>query len=273
MQHPSHTAGRGEPSGPGRVPAAGAGYPRVSQATSLDYAGFDDPALARLAQSGDREAFHAIMSRYNQRLFRVARAVMRSDDEAEDVLQEAYLRAFAGIGGFKGGATLATWLTTITLNEARGRLRRRRPQVDIAVIEEQPDLIQFPVSLVAVNPELELAKLEIRRLLEEAVDKLPPNFRLVFVLRDVEGCSVEETAAQLEIPPATVKTRLHRARGLLRRYLDAQLSDALRGTFPFLGARCEAITARVLARLDTREGDDDERRSRTAGRTRPHPRR
>ncbi|GGF04425.1 RNA polymerase sigma factor [Aliidongia dinghuensis] len=221
----------------------------MKHATALDYAGLEEDALLALAKAGDRETFRVIMTRSNQRLFRIARAIVGNDDEAEDVLQEAYLRAFANIAGFRGGSSLLTWLGAITLNEARGRLRRRRPTVALTMIEEQPNIIAFPAPTPS-NPEAEVARAEIRRLLEQAVDELPPDFRVAFLLREVEGCSIEETAAVLDIRPATVKTRHHRACRLLRHALDARLSTALRDTFPFLGARCSTVTDRVMAKLD-----------------------
>jgi RNA polymerase sigma-70 factor (ECF subfamily) len=223
---------------------------------ALDYAGLDEAELALRAKAGDREAFRAIMQRLNQRLFRVARGVVGSDHEAEDVLQEAYVRAFAAIGGFRGEAQLSTWLTRIVLNEARGRLRSRKATVELDAIEAAQaaqafgggQVLAFP-KLGGEDPEGSAARSEIRRLLEHAVDELPEAFRVVFMLREVEECTVEETADALGVKPATVKTRLFRARRLLREALDAKLADALTGAYPFLGARCQRIQEAVLARL------------------------
>ena len=215
-----------------------------------DYAAMDEGALTAHARRGDREAFRVIMQRCNQRLFRVARAVAGSDDEAEDVLQEAYLHAFAGIGDFRGEAGLLTWLTAITLNEARGRLRKHRPQVDLAVMDDTGScIIPFPGMAANADPEAETQRSETRRLLESAMDSLPPDFRIVFILREIEGCGVEETARQLGLKPQTVKTRLFRARRLLRRHLERTFANGLTGVFPFLGPRCAAICEHVLARL------------------------
>jgi RNA polymerase sigma factor (sigma-70 family) len=213
-----------------------------------DYGVLPEGVLLTLAQAGDREAFRAIMQRFNQRLFRVARAVTGDDAEAEDVLQDAYLNAFSGIGRFRGEAGLATWLTAITLNEARGRLRRRRPTTDIATMDESC-VIPFPGMAETPDPEAETVRAQTGRLLEQAIDTLPEEFRIVFMLRDVEGCSVEETAAQLDLNPQTVRTRLFRSRQMLRRALEAKLSSGMAAVFPFLGARCNRITERVLARL------------------------
>jgi RNA polymerase sigma-70 factor (ECF subfamily) len=215
-----------------------------------DYSMAGEASLVRHARQGDREAFRAIMQRYNQRLFRVARAVSGSDDEAEDVLQESYLRAFAAFGSFRGDSGLATWLTAITLNEARGRLRKRRKTVELEEMD-QPEsrIVPFPGFALASDPEKDAARAETRRLLEKAIDGLPENFRLVFIMRDIEGCSVEETAEQLGLKPQTVKTRLFRARQLLRQSLEDTLATVLTGAFPFLGRRCARITEAVLARL------------------------
>jgi len=213
-----------------------------------DHEQMDEAALVALARGGDGDAFRVIMQRGNQRLFRVARGVLRDDAEAEDALQAAYVCAFAALDGFRGEAGVMTWLTRIVLNEARGRLRRRRPTVALAEAEEGR-VIPFPGAGGAGSPEADAARSQIRDLIEDAVDDLPDAFRVVFILRDVEGCSVEETAAQLGIRPETVKTRLHRARRRLRQALDAQLASTLAGVFPFLGARCQRITGAVLTRL------------------------
>lgn len=217
-----------------------------------DYAVLAEPDLAAFARAGDREAFRAIMQRCNQRLFRIARAVVRDDAEAEDVLQEAYTRAFAAIAGFRGEAGIATWLTRIVLNEAHGRLRSRRPTTDLDEVEmaqASAQVLPFPGRNGPEDPEADAARAQIRRILEGAIDDLPEPFRLVFILREVEELSVEETAAHLGIRPETVKTRLHRARRRLREALDAQLADVMVGAYPFLGARCERITEAVLRRL------------------------
>jgi RNA polymerase sigma factor (sigma-70 family) len=223
----------------------------MRRAEALDHSTLPEPELVALAKAGDGLAFRVIMQRCNQRLFRVARAVLRDEAEAEDVLQEAYARAFAAIAEFRGEAAIATWLTRIVLNEAHGRLRARRPTMEVEAIEaaqESARILAFP-GRAEDNPEADAARAQVRRLLEGAVDELPEPFRLVFILREVEELSVEETAAHLGLAPATVKTRLHRARRRLRDALDAQLADVMVGAYPFLGARCERITEAVLRRL------------------------
>lgn len=230
----------------------------MAVARAPDYANLPEAELIGIARIGDHGAFRAVMTRCNQRLFRVARAVMRDDVEAEDVLQEAYTRAFAAIGGFRGEAGIATWLTRIVLNEAHGRLRRRRPMVELDQVEaaqESAQVLTFPNLVRSDDPEADAARAQIRRILERAVDDLPEAFRLVFILREVEGLSAEATAGHLNLKVETVKTRLHRARRRLREALDDQLADVLVGAYPFLGARCARITEAVLARLSAAPGD------------------
>jgi RNA polymerase sigma-70 factor (ECF subfamily) len=229
---------------------------------ALDYDSMMEAELVDFARRGHREAFRAIMQRSNQRLFRVARGVVRDDAEAEDVLQEAYTRAFTKLDGFRGDASILTWLTRITLNEARGRLRKRRTMVDIGEIEAaqagRGQIVAFPAASMAGDPETDLARAQIRRLLEHAVDELPDAFRAVFIMRVVEECSVEETAANLGLKAETVKTRLHRARRHLRKALDEKLAATMTGAFPFMGVRCQGVTERVLTRLAPRYGWSDE---------------
>jgi RNA polymerase sigma-70 factor (ECF subfamily) len=216
----------------------------------------DDLTLVARAREGDAQAFRVIMERHNRRLYRVARSMMQDESEAEDVVQEAYLHAFAALAGFRGESSLSTWLTRITVNEALARKRRRRPTVALETVETLQEstaqIIDFP-TMTTSDPERSAAQHEIRRLLELAIDKLPEPFRLVFVMRDVEDLSIEETATLLGIRPETVKTRLHRARRMLRETLDQRLAASLKGTFPFAGVRCERITQAVLVRLPQRK--------------------
>jgi RNA polymerase sigma-70 factor, ECF subfamily len=221
-------------------------------ATRLD--GLDDRALVALARNRDAAAVRLIMQRHNRRLFRVARGVLHDEAEAEDVVQETYVRAFTHLDGFRGEAQLSTWLTRIALNEALGRLRRRRITVglkDIDAINDQGEarVIYLPSARQDSDPEAAAARAQVRRLLERAVDELPDSFRMVFVLRDIEEMSTEETASHLGLRPETVKTRLHRARRLLRQSLDRTLSSAVSDTFPCAGVRCARITEAVLERL------------------------
>ncbi len=218
-----------------------------------DYAALDDAALVACVLAGERDAFRQIMQRCNQRMFRVVRGVIRNEAEAEDVVQEAYVHGYEKLASFRGEASLATWLTRIALNEAYGRLRRRRDSVDIDDIDLSApvaaQLIAFPGHVLGDDPAEEAARTQMRRLLEQAVDALPEAFRLVYLLRDVEGCSVEETALALELRPETVKTRLHRARRQLRDALANRLSMAQGEAFSFMGARCVRMTEVVMARI------------------------
>ncbi|HYH20875.1 MAG TPA: RNA polymerase sigma factor [Azospirillum sp.] len=215
-----------------------------------------DRELAGLIRRGDADAFRILMQRHNQRLFRMARSVLRDPAEAEDAVQDAYLLAFTRIGQFREDASLATWLGRIVLNEALRRLRQRRPMTEFDEGGSDgrtagAEVIPFPGAQHPVaTPEEDAARAETRRLLERAIDALPDQFRIVFVLREIEQMSVEETACSLGIPPDTVKTRLLRARRLLGHSLRRQLAPDLAGMFPFAGERCARIVARVLARLD-----------------------
>jgi RNA polymerase sigma-70 factor, ECF subfamily len=212
----------------------------------------NDEDLVRLARERDEAAVRAITSRYNRRLFRIARSILRNDAEAEDVVQETYVRAFTGLDLFRGDAAFGTWITRIAMNEALGRLRRRRPTVDwetYGANRNEAEIINFPASAASIDPEKTMAQSEVRAVLEHAIDELPDAFRAVFVTRIVEGMSVEETADLFGLQPETVKTRLHRARVLLRAELDRQLGPALTSIFPFGGRRCERMTEMVVHRI------------------------
>ncbi len=210
--------------------------------------GNDAELLAHL-RAGRPAAFAALMRRNNQRLYRLARGILKDDSEAEEAVQEGYVRAFTHLDGFKGEASLATWLARIVMNEALGRLRRRRPTVDIDDMAESLSADGAASPQLEPTPEQAMARREIRNAIEKAVDALPPVFRTVFILRAIEQLSVEETASLLNIPGETVKTRFHRANKLLRHALSAQFGAIFDGTFPFLGARCDHLIARVLQRL------------------------
>ncbi len=226
---------------------------RSQQALALDYEGLSEAELVDYARQGHQDAFRIIMQRNNQRLFRIARGVVRDDAEAEDVLQEAYTRAFEKLDGFREESSLFTWLTSVTLNEARGRLRKRRTTVGVDAIEAAQktgaQIIMLNSASAAESPELNAARSQMRLLIEQAVDELPEPFRMVFIMREIDECSVEETAANLDLRPETVKTRLHRARRLLREALNERVASAVTEAFPFLGTLCARLTANVLARL------------------------
>jgi RNA polymerase sigma-70 factor (ECF subfamily) len=225
---------------------------------SVCYETLEETELVRLAKDGHRDAFRCLIQRCNQKLFRLARGIMRDESDAEDVLQESYVRAFSKFEGFRGEAGVLTWLTRITINEARGRLRTRGVNVRLDEIEaaqkEGAQVYIFPTGQISSNPEAEAARAQIRRAIEEAVDKLPDAYRMVFIMRDLNQQSVEETSDALDLKPATVKTRLHRAHRLLRAALEQKFAAALSGVFPFLGPRCARITDAVLDRLASVHG-------------------
>jgi RNA polymerase sigma-70 factor (ECF subfamily) len=211
-----------------------------------------DMALVRRALARDPDAFRAIIKTHNQRLYRIARGVVRNDAEAEDVLQETYMRAFSSLGAFRGEASLSTWLSRIAINEALGRLRKRKR---IVAMPGNPEaqIIRFPLNQNDVNPgddpERTMAQRQILGLVERATDSLPDVYRTVFVARVIEGLSIEKTADLLGVKPETVKTRLHRARALVRKALDDEIGPVLLDAFPFAGRRCERLTQAVMKRL------------------------
>ena len=212
----------------------------------------EDDLLQR-ARLRDEAAVRELIRLHNRRLFRIARSIVRDDSEAEDVVQEGYVRAFTRLGEFRGDSTLGTWLTRIVLNEALGRVRKRRPTVDIATLDASPpsaQVIPFPLNTAQPDPERSMAQREINVMLERAIDELPEAFRTVFVARAVEEMSIEETAALLDLKPETVKTRLHRARRLLRDSLARQIGPALADAFQFDGQRCAAMADVVVRRLN-----------------------
>ena len=211
------------------------------------------PKKAR-ARGKDASAVALIIRQHNQRLYRIARSILRDDFEAEDALQEAYIRAFTSLNSFRGEARLGTWLARIVMNEALGRLRRRKPSVDFNAFakghEKSAEIIRFPAANPDLDPETAMAQREIRSLLERAIDALPEAFRTVLVARLIEGMSIEETAELFSIRPETVKTRLHRARRLLKDEMEKHVGPVLGDAFPFAGRRCERLTAIVLSRLE-----------------------
>ena len=212
-------------------------------------AGTPDPELARQVASGNAAAFELLMRRHNRMLFRTARAILRDDAEAEDALQEAYLQAYQAIGGFRAEAKLSTWLARIVANQALMRLRKRTRRGDVLPLHPTPEVEESPDTNMQRSPEQEAQRAQIRKLLEAQVDSLPDAYRAVFMLRAVEELSVEETAAVLEIPEATVRTRLFRARSLLREGLAARVDVAHEEAFAFAGERCDRIVASVLERV------------------------
>jgi RNA polymerase sigma factor (sigma-70 family) len=202
---------------------------------------------------GDVAGFEAVMRKHNGRLFRVARAILKDDADAEDALQDAYLDAYRHMSDFRGDAQLSTWLTRIVVNQALMRLRRQKRERIVVPFdrgEHRKELEEMDVPDEKAEPPSRAAmRAEVRRMLEQRIDQLPVAFRTVFVMREVEDMSVEETAECLRIPPATVRTRLFRARALLREALTRDIDSATVEVFGFAGARCDRIVATVLSRI------------------------
>jgi RNA polymerase sigma-70 factor, ECF subfamily len=225
---------------------------RHVQAPQIAPAGAADAELIERARRRDEAAIRSILQANNRRLYRLARGILRNDSEAEDVVQETYVRAFTHLDDFRGDSSFATWLGRIAINEALGRLRRQRPSVDLdtlapGVLEAQ--IIQFPLSGASEDPEKSMAQREIQHVVEHAIDELPDAFRIVFITRVIEGMNVEETAEILGLKPETVKTRLHRARTMLRDNVEKKIGPVVMEAFPFAGRRCQRLTNAVVNRL------------------------
>jgi RNA polymerase sigma-70 factor (ECF subfamily) len=211
-----------------------------------------DADLARLLARRDPAAVRIVTARNNQRLFRAALSILKDRHEAEDAVQTAYLKAFAAIDGFEGRSSLSTWLTRIAVNEALMRCRAARSRrarlndASVGILEDYREKSMVG-SMSGAPPDAEFVRGQIRGLLEQAIEQLPSAFRPVFVLREIEGLSIDETAEALGIIPATVKTRLYRAKRQLQRLLAPEVKTALEGTFPFAGADCARLTERLIA--------------------------
>jgi len=208
----------------------------------------DEEVVTRVL-AGETGMFEIIMRRHNQRLYRVARAILRNDGEAEDVMQDAYVRAYEHLDQFAGRAKFATWLTRIAVHEALARqLRGNRYQELETMSEREGDPMDRFASL-APDPEQQASNSEVRRLLEEAVEKLPDAYRTIFILRDVEDVSTTDAAEVLEITQDNVKVRLHRARALLRKSLYARAGMEIKEAFNFHAVRCDQVVKNVFERI------------------------
>ncbi|HWA70959.1 MAG TPA: RNA polymerase sigma factor [Polyangiaceae bacterium] len=227
----------------GSSPAVAA--PERPRLSASDLEVVDDEVVARV-RGGDLLAFEILMRRHNRTIFRAARAILRSDDEAEDVMQHAYLRAFEHLGDYSGQARFAAWITRIAVYEALARLRRRKfvtPLDECEVEEAEMNSTQ------QANPEQRVSDAELRVITEAAIDQLPRDFRLVFVLRAVEQMSVADVAASLGVPAQTVKTRFFRARLRLQQILMSQLAGASETAYEFHLVRCDRVVNAVLDRV------------------------
>ena len=234
-----------------------AGQTQVEQDAERKASADDAAALVRVRR-GETAAYELIMRRYNQRLFRIARSILRDDAEAQDAMQEAYVRAYFSLDRFAGPGRLGAWLARITINEALMRKRKQGRTTRLEADGPADDDMRArgePAGAPAQEPEHRLANAQLRQLIEQAVDGLSEEFRTVFVLRAIEQLSVRETAECLDIPEATVKTRFHRARKLVQERLRGQLEAAEMEVFEFAGRRCDAVVSAVLARLGGLQGD------------------
>jgi RNA polymerase sigma-70 factor (ECF subfamily) len=207
-----------------------------------------DAEIVRRIRGGDRALFEVLMRRHNQRAYRTARAVIKNEAEVEDVMQQAYINAFTHLHQFEERAQFSTWLTRIVLNEAFARRDRLRATEAAADSEggSRMEMITTP----GPDPERQAYAGELRRVLEDAIDALPDGYRAVFVLREVEGLSTTETGAGLGLGDEAVKTRLHRARAMLRRALSARVGAAVSATFQFPAVRCDRVVAAVLQKIE-----------------------
>jgi RNA polymerase sigma-70 factor (ECF subfamily) len=232
----------------------------LSAALASAHKGLPDAEIAKRIAAGDEDAFHFLMRRHNQTLYRVARSILKDDAEAEDAVQEAYLLAYRAMDRFRGDAKLSTWLVRIVVNEAIARSRKRSRAEVIRLDGEAESGIEAVEATMndipSEQPEQGVLRAETRRLLEKKIDELPDAFRAVFVLRALEEMTVEEAAAALGIPEATVRTRFFRARGLLRESLAREVDFAFEDAFAFDGARCDRIVAGALARLKDLQARD-----------------
>jgi len=222
--------------------------------TQVSLGALSDAALALRIGLRDTRALELVMRRHNRLLYRTARSIVCDDVEAEDCVQEAYLQAFRSLAGFRAESKLSTWLTRIVINQALAKLRRGKREIGDVPLDNVLDINgQLPGAEATLcepeQPEAAAMREELRRLLERHIDRLPPTFRTVFVLRALEELSVEDTAAALNIPVATVRTRFFRARALLREALERDTDVALCGAFAFDGERCDRVVSAVLNRL------------------------
>jgi RNA polymerase sigma-70 factor, ECF subfamily len=213
-----------------------------SRTAEAPVAALSDADIVKRVRAGDRALFEILMRRHNQRLYRTARAVVKDEDEVEDVMQQAYINAFTHLHQFEERSQFSTWLTRITLNEAFGRRRKMRPSEDAG---ESMDTIRSPQP----DPERQAYAEELRRVLEDAVDTLPDSYRTVFMLRDIEGLSTQATGEGLGLGEEAVKTRLHRARAMIRQAVTARIGEVASGTFQFQAPRCDRVVAAVLAKI------------------------
>jgi RNA polymerase sigma-70 factor, ECF subfamily len=220
----------------------------VSPGTALTAAAeLADEVIVDRVRGGDTAIYEILVRRHNQRLYRTIRAILRSDSDVEDVMQQAYVDAYLHLDQFKGQAQFSTWLTRIAVNRAirSGQGERRQ----LGLVSNDVDLALERTPSSDLDPEHTMYGHELKTVLESLIDDLPEPFRLVFVMREVEGLSTAETASSLSINEETVKTRLHRAKRLLRDHLDRRIGPAAREAYPFHLSRCDRVVAGVMRRV------------------------
>ncbi|HKD18335.1 MAG TPA: RNA polymerase sigma factor [Thermoanaerobaculia bacterium] len=218
---------------------------------SLQKAGLSDDEVVTRVRAGETDLFEILMRRYNQRVYRIARTVLPSDAEAEELAQEAWVRAYEHLDQFGGRAAFSTWLIRILLHEGWARARRERRFRELPAEERNEGMTMKHASIEA-GPEREALGNEVRSMLEAAIESLPELYRTVFVMREVEELSTSEAAQCLDVTEEVVKTRLHRARAALRKELLAMAGEQARSAYPFLGVRCDRTVERVLGRIRER---------------------
>ena len=201
-----------------------------------------DAEIVERVRAGETALFEILMRRHNQRIYRVARAVIKDEADTEDVMQQAYINAFTHLSQFQDRSQFSTWLTRITVHEALARRRKRKP-------EETPEDVMETLTSPQPDPERQAYAAELRRVLEAAVDSLPETYRLVFMLRDIEGLSTSETAAGLGLGDEAVKTRLHRARAMVRSAITERIGASTAEAFAFQAPRCDRVVAAVMAEI------------------------
>ncbi len=213
------------------------------------WSALSDEEVVERVRAGETSLYELLLRRYNQRLYRIVRVILRDDSEAEDVMQEAYVRAFSNLRQFEGRSKFSTWLTRIAIHEALARLRKRKRLESLEPASlERPGLA--PVGVVRIpDPEQEASNHELKLVLESAIESLPETYRSIFVLRCVEGLSGEEAAQCLEITEDAAKIRLHRARLLLRKQLQRKLGAAYAEAYSFGFQRCDRVVAAVMQRI------------------------
>jgi len=211
--------------------------------------GWTDEEVVARVRKGETALYEILMRRYNQRLYRAARAILKDEAEAEDVMQDAYVRAFQNLHQFEGRAPFSSWLTRIAVNEALGRLRTRDRNRPLADADENGEISMNMVE-TAPDPEQSATRAELGHLLEEAVLGLPEAYRVVVMLRDVEELSTAETAEALELSEENVKIRLFRGHAMMREMLFEKVGTEARAAFPFMGERCDRVVRGVFHRLD-----------------------